>query len=101
MKSETPAGKNPICSKMCFFSAGQPRTKGGYCEEEKIINLNLYHYLEFSPKKQASQLGGQNPYIKGTCTTELKKNYWSEVMGTLGKSFYETFLTIIFLNKGK
>lgn len=53
---------------------GQPETKGGCCEEEKIINQNLHHYLNVSPKKQARQLGGQNLYIIRLAYNETKKN---------------------------
>ncbi len=54
MKILTPAGKRPIRSTLCFFSAGQQGTQGGEWKKAKIINRiyktikNQIIYIKFA-----------------------------------------------------
>jgi hypothetical protein len=89
-KSITPAGKNPIRSSLCFFPAGQPRTKGGEWRTSTKITSKLHNNMNVDPMNQARRVGGQITYIKGTREGYLKiKSEYSKSFG----HFWQKFLT--------
>ncbi len=80
MKILTPAGKRPIRSTLCFFSAGQQGTQGGEWKKAKIINRiyktikNQIIYIKFATIRRTK-------LVKITHVVEAGKIFSSKATG--------------------